>query len=101
MNMVSIWLIVLIGLLGMFVYALAMALGTTKRMADRLVETNKQLMVMISHRDGGPDAARALLAASKPPQKNLSGISGEKKKQKPLKTADKKAAGFSMDVGVG
>jgi len=100
MNLTSLWLIVLIGLLVLFLYSLVIAFGTVKRMADRLMETNKQLMVMISHRDGGSDAARALLAASKPPQRDLQGISGKKAKQKPLNSKEEKNAQFSIDVKV-
>lgn len=81
MNLV-IWLIVLAGLLVLFVYILIAALLSVVK---RLVDTNKQLFLLLAGRgEKSEPTLRALVASNKPPQGKLKGIAtGGKKDDKP------------------
>ena len=75
--------IVLIGMVILAIYSLIVALRQTCR---QLVRTNERLLVMLSYREGGERAARAMVAASKlseekPPKKGSpKGVSEDKQK---------------------
>jgi hypothetical protein len=73
--------IVLLGVVGLTVYVLAIALrDTTKRLSDM----NEKLMVLIGTRDSGPEVGRALVAMNRKPKKEISGIAEpDKKPDKP------------------
>lgn len=68
--------VALIGLFMGVIYVLAIAV---KRMTDRMVETNKQLMIFLAGRQDNPTAARALVAAARPPKKEIPGLAVKKK----------------------
>ena len=55
---------------------------TLRRLTCQLVKTNEQLLVLFAAWKVGPDAARALIASSKPPQKPLPGIATDKPPEK-------------------
>ena len=55
---------------------------TLRRLTCQLVKTNEQLLVLFAAWKVGPDAARALIASSKPPQKPFPGIATEKPPEK-------------------
>ena len=97
MEILTPWIMIVIGVLCLVIYILAMALN---KITARLVATNDRLLVLLAHRDGGRDAAQALLTATKPPQRPLPGISTKKPKQNPLKQPDKKGKAYSVQVGV-
>jgi hypothetical protein len=81
--------IVLLGVVGLTVYVLAIALrDTTKRLSDM----NEKLMVLIGTRDSGPEVGRALVAMNRKPKKEISGIAEPEKK--PDKTRE-----FKLTVG--
>ena len=100
MSVISIWLVVLLGLSALVIYILTVALWVIIRLSDRITETNKQLLVLVAHREGGNDAARAVLASAKSPKKDLPGISNEKKKKKESPQGSKKTESYSINVGV-
>lgn len=103
MSIMSIWLVVLLGLLALVIYVMAVTLrviNISRKLVDRITETNKQLLVLVAHREGGNDAARAVLASTKLPKNDLPGISTEKKKKKEPLQGDKELHGYSVKVGV-
>jgi hypothetical protein len=100
MSLISVWLLVLLGLSASVIYLMAIALLVINKMSDRVTETNKQLLVLVAHREGGNDAARAVLASTKLPKNDLPGISTEKKKKKEPPQKDGDSEGYSVKVGV-
>lgn len=79
------------GFLVLIVYALLWAL---LRSNSRLIETNKQLLIIVAGKETKPEALRALVATNKPPQKVIPGIAGEKKKEK--KTTN---TNYTLEIG--
>ena len=70
------------GVLVLFSIALLIALLTS---TNRIIEINKQLMIIVAGKDAKPETLRALVASSKPPQGKLKGIAtGEKEDKKPV-----------------
>ncbi len=100
MDLISIWLVVLLGLSALVIYALTVAFRMVNKMSNRITETNKQLLVLIAHRDGGNDAARAVLASGKLPKHDLPGISSEKRKKKEPPQGEGRSNSYSIKVGV-
>lgn len=93
MDILTMWLIVLAGLLTLLVYILLIALLSITK---RLVATNKQLLIIIAGKEGKSEALRALVASEKPPQGKLRGIAtGKKGEEKPKNT------NYEMTIGVG
>lgn len=93
MEILTLWALLLAGLFGIFSYILLMILY---KIVNRLAEVNKQLLIVVAGKDAKPDALRALVASSKPPQGKLKGIAGGGKKEK-----DKpKNTNYTMKVGV-
>ena len=81
---VIIVLLILAGLLAISGIALLM-IGL--KLINRLVETNKQLLIVVAGKEAKPEALRALVASNKPPQKKLKGIAtGKGKKKSPVNT---------------
>jgi len=86
-------LLILIGLLALFAIALLVA---ELRVVDRLIEVNKQLLLLTAGKEAKPEALRALIASAKSPRKNISGIADKGKKDtKPTNTD------YTMSIGVG
>ena len=57
------------------------------KLINRLVETNKQLLIVVAGKETKPETLRALVASNKPPQGKLKGIANEKdKKESPVNT---------------
>ena len=70
------------GVLVLFSIALLIALLTS---TNRIIEINKQLMIIVAGKDAKPETLRALVAQNKAPLKNLKGIAtGEKEDKKPV-----------------
>ena len=89
MDHLAFGMIILVGLLGIFSYILL-------KVVNRLAEVNKQLLIIVAGKDQKPEALRALVASSKPPQGKLKGIAnGKKKKDDKSKNTD-----YVMEVGV-
>ena len=76
MNLVTM-LSIFCGILVLFSIALLIAL---LKSSNRIIETNKQLLVVVAGKDEKPEALRALVALNKPPQGKLKGIADGKKK---------------------
>ena len=73
---------------------ICMLLGTLAIVVGKMIDTNKQLMILVAGKEGKPETLRALVASQKPPQKNLKGIaSGNKKDKKPANT------NYTLEVG--
>ena len=83
-------LLVLAGLFGIFLVVFLLIL---LKVINRLVEVNKQLLIVVAGKDSKPEALRALIASAKPPQGKLKGIANEKNK-KPTNTD------YMLEVGV-
>lgn len=101
MSVTVIWLLVAVGLLMGVIYALVVAVKSVTRMSNRTIENNKQLMVMLAQRDGGNDAARAVLASQRKPKCELPGVAekkGKKKEQPPQKETPKGDCAFHIQV---
>lgn len=82
------------GILVLFSTALLFALLIS---SGRIIEINKQLMILVAGKEPKPESAlRALVASSKPPQGKLRGIvtGGKKKDDKPPNTD------YQMTIGV-
>ena len=62
---------------------------------NRVLETNKQLMILVAGKETKPEALRALMASSKPPQGKLRGIADGGKKEDKSKNTD-----YTMEIGV-
>ncbi len=77
------------------VLIICMLLGTLALIVGGLINTNKQLMILVAgEKSAKPELLRALVASQKPPQKNLKGIaSGKKKDEKPANT------NYTLEVG--
>lgn len=84
------------GLLVLLAHALLFALLKSN---NRIVETNKQLLILVAGREGKPEQAgatmRALVASAKPPQGKLKGIADGKKEDKKPTNTD-----YQMTIGV-
>ena len=80
------------GILVLFSTALLIAL---LKSTSRIIEVNKQLLIVVAGRDDKPESLRALVASNKPPQKPLKGIATGKKSEKPANTD------YVMEIGVG
>jgi len=65
------------------------------RVVNRLAEVNKQLMILVAGKETKPEALRALMASSKPPQGKLRGIADGGKKEDKSKNTD-----YTMEIGV-
>ncbi len=83
------------GVLVLFSIALLIAL---LKSSNRIIEINKQLLIVVAGRDEKPEALRALVASNRPPRKNLAGIAGTQKgkNDKPKSTNQN----YTMKVGV-
>ena len=85
------------GILVLFCIALLIAL---LKSSNRIIEINKQLLIVVAGRDGKPEQAgatmRALVASAKPPQGKLKGIADDKKK----KDDKPKNTNYMMEIGV-
>jgi len=94
MNNVMIpWIICLVGLLVVLIYALVIAL---LKVIKQITETNKQLLIVVAGKEEKPDSAlKALVASNRPPRKNLAGIAGPKKKDTKTENTN-----FTMKIGV-
>ena len=81
----------LIGMLSIFcgilvIFCIALLTALLKS-SDRIIEINKQLLIVVAGKDEKPEALRALVASQKPPKKVLPGIADKKKKEdKPQNT---------------
>ncbi len=86
---------VAIAIISVFASIIIVLLGTLLACSLRRLDgTNKQLMILVAGKEGKPETLRALVASSKPPQKNLKGIaSGKKKDKKPANT------NYTLEVG--
>ena len=92
MDNLILMLSIFVGFLVLIVYILLWAL---LRSNSRLIETNKQLLIIVAGKEAKPEALRALVASSKPPQGKLRGIADKKKK------GDKdKNTNYTMSIGV-
>ena len=65
------------------------------RVIKQIIESNKQLLIVVAGREGRPETLRALVASNKPPQKPLKGIATGKKGEKPANID------YVMKIGVG
>ena len=75
---------ILCGVLLLFSIALLFAL---LKSSSRIIEINKQLLIVVAGKEAKPEALRALVASNKPPQGKLKGIANEKgKKKSPVNT---------------
>lgn len=80
---------ILLGLIGLTIYILGIALRDATR---QIISMNERLMVLFGTRDGGEAVGRALVASAKHPKKVIPGVSG--KEEKP-----KKPTGYFVTVG--
>lgn len=80
------------GLLVLLTFVLLFALLKSN---SRIIETNKQLLILVAGRESKPEALRALVASAKPPQGKLRGIANEKKKDDKPKNTD-----YEMTIGI-
>ncbi len=73
------------GILVLFCIALLLAL---LKSTSHIIEANKQLLIVVAGKEAKPEALRALVASSKPPQSKLRGVATGKKKneKKPANT---------------
>ena len=83
---------ILLGVIGLTVYILAVAL---KQATNQITRINEQLLIVIGTKDGNEAVGRALVASAKLPKKDVPGIV-DKKKDEP----DDAKSGFKMTVGV-
>jgi len=81
--------LVLLGVVGLAIYTLTIALRDSTR---QIAKMNEQLLVLLGTRDGGEAVGRALVASAKLPKKEIPGVS--KKEEKP-----EKPAGVKFTVG--
>ena len=81
------------GILVLFCIALLIAL---LKSSNRIIEINKQLLVVVAGKNEKPESAlRALVALNKPPQGKLKGIADGKKENKKPTNVD-----YQMTIGV-
>jgi hypothetical protein len=94
-NVLIPWLIALAGLFVVFVLAIILL-----KVINRVVETNKQLLILLAGQGGKPEVSgatmRALVASEKSPQGKLHGIAPGKKKE--VKKPDN--IDYKMQIGV-
>jgi len=85
-------MIILFGTLALTVYVLTFALRDAM---GRIARINERLLILIGVRDGGQEAARALLAHTRRPRQSAGGIAnaGKADKESP------KQAGMNITVG--
>lgn len=69
---------VLLGIVGMTIYVLTIALRDAFR---RIAAMNEKLMIILGTREGGGEAARALVASSRKPRADTLGVAGKPKKK--------------------
>lgn len=79
--------LVLLGLIGLTIYVLTIALRDSTRQVSKM---NERLLIILGVKDGGEQVGRALVASAKPPAKVIPGVS--EKKEEPKK-------GFKVVVG--
>ena len=79
------------GVLVLFSIALLIAL---LKSSNRIIEINKQLLLVVAGKDEKPETLRALVASNKPPQKVIPGIAGNKTKDGKPKNTD-----YTMEIG--
>lgn len=76
-------MLILLGIVGITIYVLTMALRDALR---QIVQMNERLLILVGTRDGNEAVGRALVASSRRPTKPLPGVATPKKsetKQKP------------------
>ena len=85
-------LIVIIGVLALFAVALLVA---ELKVVNRLMDVNKQLILLVAGQEPKPESAlKALVALNRPPQGKLKGIANGKKD-------DKKPTNIDYQVKIG
>ena len=85
-------------ILGLFGFFLSVFSVILFKVIGRLVETNKQLLIVVAGRDEKPEVLRALVASNQPSRKNLAGIAGTQKgKNDKSKSTNQN---YTMKVGV-
>lgn len=90
-NMITM-LSVFAGILVLFCIALLIAL---LKSTSRIIEVNKQLLIVVAGQNQKPEALRALVASNRPPQKVIPGIADGKKKDDKQKNTN-----YTMSVGI-
>lgn len=91
MNYLLYGMFLLAGVFAIFSYVLLIII---LKVVNRVIETNKQLLIVVAGKEAKPEALRALIASAKPPQGKLKGIANSKKK-------DDKPANTNYTVGIG
>ena len=87
-------IIILLGVIGLTVYTLVMALKDALRQITRM---NEQLLLMAGMKDGNVATGRALLASAKQPIHPLPGIASQKAKSGEKPKDDK--PGYKYTIG--
>lgn len=83
--------IVLLGTLGLTIYVLTVALRDAVR---QITSMNEKLLILRGVQEGGSEVGRALVAASRPPKKEIPGVAASATKDE---GKDKK--GYTITVG--
>ena len=76
-DMIFPFVIIFAGFSTIVIYVLSVAV---KQLANQMTKTNERLMVMLAAQAGNDNAARGLVAMSRPPQGKASPKSGKEKK---------------------
>ena len=92
MEILSLWVLLLASIFGIFSYVLLIVLLKT---VNRLAEVNKQLLIIVAGKETKPETLRALIASNKPPQGKLRGIADKKKKNDEPTNKN-----YTMEIGV-
>ena len=85
---------VLLALIGLLAIIAISHLVVELKVVNRLVEVNKQLLIVVAGKEAKPEALRALVASARQPKKNLPGISGPKKDDKGPKNTN-----YTLEIG--
>lgn len=85
-------LLVVIGILTIFAATLLVA---ELKVVNRLMDMNKQLILLVAGQNEKPETLRALVASAKSPKKVIPGIANDKKKNNKPENTD-----YVMKIGV-
>ena len=91
----SILICVLLAIIGLLALLAVALLVTELKVVNRLMDVNKQLLIVVAGKEPKPESAlRALVVSNKPPQGAIPGIAGKKEEVKKTMNTN-----YTVEVG--
>lgn len=83
-----------------FICSIFVLVKIIQSLSERLTKTNEQLMILLSTYNGNEAGARALVASTRLPLKNIPGLIKQDEKKEAEKTEEKDGVSFTTGYGL-